>query len=73
MYNLANELEIKVVITNLTPGLLGKANARTKTIYFEKSSKLHQKHKCIMAEEIGHIISPPRHGHIAYHSINFYE
>ena len=29
--------------------------------------------KCVLAEEIGHILFPPRPGHIRYHSKNFYE
>lgn len=67
----ARELKIDVRYRNLqkkTPGLLGKANAAINTITLDTSLKLNpREHKCVLAEEIGHILFPPRPGHIAYH------
>ena len=69
----ANVYDIKVKYRHLPPGLLGKANARTKTITLD--TRLEPKYrllKCVLAEEIGHILYPPRPGHVAYHSTNYY-
>ena len=62
---------ISIVYEKLPKGLLGKANAETKTITLDVLLKDNpRQHKCVLAEEIGHIIIPPRPGHIRYHSLD---
>lgn len=77
MYSLAYLYGIKILVKDLQsdkPGLLGKANARKKTIHLD-SSIVHRRrlHRSVIAEEIGHILYPPRSGHTAYHSITYYD
>lgn len=76
MYVFAQGLGIKISVKDLQskkPGLLGKANAKTKEIELDISLLDDtRKHKCVLAEEIGHILYPPRQGHTAYHSRNFF-
>lgn len=76
LYIWAVELGITVTFGNLrkyNPGLLGKADAATITITIDNSLiKKRRKLKCVLAEEIGHILYPPRPGHVAYHSTNYY-
>lgn len=70
----ARALDIKVVFINLRPGLLGKANAARKLIILALSLKDNPRElKCVLAEEIGHILFPPRPGHIRYHSKGFHD
>jgi hypothetical protein len=65
---------IRIKSISLPKGLLGKASAVTKTIYLDVSLLDNPRQaKCVLAEEIGHILFPPRPGHIRYHSKNFYE
>lgn len=65
---------IRVFYVNLPDDLLGRANARTKTIILNTSLKENpREEKCVLLEEIGHIIYPPRPGHIRYHSKGFYK
>ena len=33
----------------------------------------HRLHKCVLAEEIGHIINPPKPGHIRYHLTSYWQ
>lgn len=48
---------------------MGRANAKTRIIELDESLINRPKLlKCILAEEIGHILFSPRAGHIAYHS-----
>jgi len=48
------------------------AYADERMVYLDKSLlKSQRKHKCILAEEIGHILHPPRPGHVAYHSTEY--
>lgn len=45
------------------------ADAEAKLITLDNSLRFNQRQlKCILAEEIGHILYPPRPGHIRYHS-----
>lgn len=63
---------IKVFYANLHEDLLGRANARTKTIILNASLKDNpREEKCVLLEEIGHIIYPARRGHTRYHSKDF--
>ncbi|HBX24005.1 MAG TPA: hypothetical protein DEF34_10300 [Desulfotomaculum sp.] len=65
---------IKVVFRNLRPGLLGSADAWRKIITLDESLRDRPRlMKCVLAEEIGHILYPPRPGHIRYHSTGFWE
>lgn len=72
---MAWEFGIKVVYQDLRsrhPDLLGMADAEQRVIILDKSlSGSQRKLKCILAEEIGHVLYPPRPGHIAYHSTEF--
>ena len=65
---------IKVYYKKLTDGLAGEADAENKvvTICCTVLDNPRQ-HKCVLAEEIGHIIHPSRPGHIRYHSKHFHE
>ena len=65
----ARRMGIGVVFTELEPGRLGQANAAKRKI--ELSHSLSDNLialKCVLAHEIGHILFPPRPGHIRYHS-----
>lgn len=65
---------IKIIYDSLPGGLMGRANARTKTIILDASLRDNPKEeKCVLLEEVGHIIFPPRPGHIRYHSRGFYK
>ncbi|MDD4334795.1 MAG: hypothetical protein PHY77_04225 [Desulfotomaculaceae bacterium] len=68
----AKALDIKIVFTELCSGLLGMADASKKLIMLDNSLKDKPRElKCVLAEEIGHILFPPRPGHIRYHSKSF--
>lgn len=72
--NLCMLYDIKVLYAELPEDLLGKANAGTKTITLNILLKDNPRaEKCVLLEEIGHIIIPPRPGHIRYHSKGFYK
>lgn len=65
---------ISILYEKLEDGLLGKADAETKTITLDPSVLDNpRQHICVMAEEIGHILFPPRPGHVRYHSKGFYQ
>lgn len=65
---------IKIIYAGLPDGLLGRANAKTLTIVLNDSLRDNpQEEKCVLLEEIGHSIFPPRPGHIRFHSKNFYK
>lgn len=72
LYIIARELAIEVKFRNLRqmhPDLYGMADASIRTILLDVTlNKRPRQLKCVMAEEIGHIIYPPRPGHIRYHS-----
>ena len=52
----------------------GYADAEKKLIVLDVSLKDNPRHhKCVLAEEIGHIIFPPRPGHIAYHMRDYHK
>ena len=71
---MADICDIKVEYGHLPTGLLGKANAETKTITLDTRLKPRSRlHKCVLAEEIGHILYPPRPGQVRYHSKGFYD
>lgn len=64
---------IRVFYKTLHDDLLGEANAETKTITLDVSLLDNPRSlKCVLAEEIGHIVHPPRPGHIRYHSRGFH-
>jgi hypothetical protein len=63
---------IKIFYAILPDDLLGRANSRTKTIILNNSLKDNpREEKCVLLEEIGHIIYPARPGHTRYHSKDF--
>jgi len=68
---------ITVVFKNLQkkhPGLLGVADAENMRVTLDSSLKnTPLQLRCILAEEIGHILFPPRPGHIRYHSRGFWD
>jgi len=67
-------LGIKAIFRNLQPGLLGSADAWRKIIKLDNSLRGRPRlMKCVLAKEIGHILYPPRPGHIRYHSTGFWE
>lgn len=72
LFTIARTLETEVNFRNLRqmhPDLLGMADASIRTIYLDHSlDKSPRQLKCVLAEEIGHIIYPPRPGHVRYHS-----
>jgi len=70
----AKALDIKVMFTKMQTGLYGRADASKKLILLDISLQDNPRSlKCILAEEIGHILIPPRPGHIRYHSKGFYK
>lgn len=65
---------IRVVYKLLPEGLLGEANADAMTITLDMGLLDDpRQHACVLAEEIGHILLPPRPGHVRYHSRGFYQ
>lgn len=72
LYDIAMELDIEVIFRDLRqrhPDLLGMADASNGTIYLDLTlNQSPRQHRCVLAEEIGHIVYPPRPGHIRYHS-----
>ena len=69
----ARLLGIEIMYRNLHNDLLGQANATEKIITLDRALKFNPRQlKCILAEEIGHILYPPRPGHTRYHSAGFY-
>jgi len=75
LYALAKKLGIQIIykdLLNKHSGLLGMADAANKTITLDWLLRGNYRQlKCILAEEIGHILFPPRPGHIRYHSKRF--
>ncbi len=70
----AKALNIRIIFKKLKPGLLGRADATKKVVMLDPSLRDKPRElKCVLAEEIGHIIFPPRPGHIRYHSTGFWE
>lgn len=70
----ADFLGVKVCYTHLPKGMLGRAHADIKVIKLDKSLKVNNRLlKCVMAEEIGHILYPPRPGHVRYHSKAYWQ
>lgn len=64
---------IKIVHKKLPNGLLGEADAETKLITLDESLLDEPiQYRCVLAEEIGHILFPPRPGHVRCHSKSFY-
>jgi hypothetical protein len=72
LFILTTKLDIEVGFENLRkihPDLLGMADASRRKIVLDKSlDKSPRQLKCVLSEEIGHILHPPRPGHIRYHS-----
>jgi Zn-dependent peptidase ImmA (M78 family) len=70
-------LGIKIKFSDLRSShndLLGEADAEAKTITLDLSLVNNSRElKCVLAEEIGHILFPPRPGHLAYHSRQFWK
>ena len=55
-------------------GLDGYADAEKRLIVLDMSLLDNLRHhKCVLAEEVGHILFPPRPGHLAYHMSSYYE
>jgi hypothetical protein len=77
LFEWASIFGIKVVFKNLKgidSGPLGLADADSKTIELDQSLiDSPRQLKAILAEEIGHILYPPRPGHIRYHSRGFWQ
>jgi len=56
------------------PTLDGYADAGNRLIVLDISLRDNPRHhKCVLAEEIGHILFPPRPGHLAYHMQGYYQ
>jgi hypothetical protein len=72
LFDWARKFKITVVYENLCKGHLGKADAdkRIVTLDFSLLDKPREL-KCVLAEEIGHILFPARPGHVRYHSEEF--
>ncbi len=74
---ITDTLGIKVKFKDLNRnhiGLLGKADANKRKVVLDNSLKFcMREQKCILSEEIGHILYPPRPGHIAYHARGYYD
>ena len=73
LFDLADELGIDYAYDDLHnkqhPNLDGYADASKRLIVMDKSLlEKPRHHKCVLAEEIGHILFPPRPGHVAYHT-----
>lgn len=74
LFRWAKKMGIRIVYTTLRQDCLGRANAAKKLIKLELSLKDNPRQlKCVLAEEIGHILFPPRPGHVSYHAKDFYE
>jgi len=77
LFLLTEQLSIIVVWRNLqliNPSFLGMADASKNTITLDLSlDDCPRKCKCVLAEEIGHILYPPRPGHIRYHSRGYWQ
>lgn len=70
---LAYELGITVTYAILRPGLDGMADAGNKRIVLSWSLRHRPRLlKSVLAEEIGHVLFPPRPGHVRYHSRGYY-
>ncbi|HBX22620.1 MAG TPA: ImmA/IrrE family metallo-endopeptidase [Desulfotomaculum sp.] len=70
----AKALKIRIIYKKLNPGLLGRADATKMVVTLDPSLRDKPRElKCVLAEEIGHILYPPRPGHIRYHSMGFWE
>jgi len=74
---LAEINRIKIIFENLRQiniSYLGKADASNKIITLDISLRENTREsKCVLAEEIGHILYPPRPGHIRYHSRGYWQ
>jgi len=54
------------------PDLYGIADSARKLITLDQSLRNNQRLlKCVLAEEIGHILYPPRPGHLAFHEAGY--
>lgn len=74
---MAEQLGINIIWDNLkliNPSFLGMADASINTVTLDVSLKNKNREcKCVFAEEIGHILFPPRPGHIRYHSRGYWQ
>ena len=77
LFIFAMGLNIEVKFRNLRkmhPDLLGMADASNRTIALDQTlNQSPRQLRCVFAEEIGHIMFPPRPGHIRYHSKQYIE
>lgn len=77
LFLMVDGFNIRVIYRDLnkhSTGLLGEADTFKRTITLDHSLISYQReHKCVLAEEIGHILYPPRPGHIAYHARGYYD
>ena len=70
----ARKMGVKIIFTKLKKGCLGRANAAKKIIKLDVSlADDHRALEAVFSEEIGHVLFPPRPGHIRYHSKDFHE
>lgn len=76
LFLLTDALDITVEyreLSKINPQLEGVADANKRTITLDTLLKNHpREEKCVFAEEIGHILYPPRPGHILYHRSDFW-
>lgn len=74
LFHWAAHIGVKITYTRLPVGCLGVADASEKIIKLDESLlDCERKLRSVFSEEIGHIIYPPRPGHIRYHSTQFWE
>jgi len=74
LFHWVRAMGVKVIFSRLQPRLLGIADAGSMTITLAQSIKDRPRQlRCILAEEVGHILFPPRPGHVRYHSTRFVE
>ena len=78
LLELARQLKITIEYQDLHheqhSALDGYADTEKKLIVLDLSLRDNPRHhKCVLAEEIGHILFPPRPGHIAYHMKGYHK
>ena len=72
LFHWARGMGINIVFSTLRLGNLGVADAAKNIIVLDVSLRSNPRLlRCVLAHELGHILFPPRPGHIRYHSTNF--
>jgi len=72
LLNITQIFNIKIIFKKLDKEIFGLASGEKGLIILDDSLRFNQKkQKCVLAEEIGHLLIPPRPGHMVYYTTGY--